>query len=205
MPRSLRPYLIRARSLLSSQGKVEHYFRYPALDRGHSLETRLTFEQFLVEHGYKVAPVSIENADYQFNDVLADARARHMRSVPAETKSLYLKHTEAMLNYVESSSRMLFGREIPQVLLIHDNELNAQCLDTLLTMLEHRGYRFIHLDEALSDPAYGSRVEFKGNLDDCDLCWANRLSTIGKKPPIEPEPPNRITSKFHEIRAQLGG
>jgi len=150
------------RSLLTAQGKSERYFRYPALDRGRSPESRSTFEHFLKDRGYQIAPVSIENADYQFNDVLADARTHHAIHVATETKSLYLKHTEAMLDYVESSSRMLFGREVPQVLLIHDNELNAELLDTLLTMLEHRGYHFIRLEEALSDPAYGSRAEFKG-------------------------------------------
>jgi peptidoglycan/xylan/chitin deacetylase (PgdA/CDA1 family) len=192
------------RSLLSSQGKSEHYFRYPALDRGRSPEDRLAFEQFFKSRGYQIAPVSIENADYQFNDVLADARAHHARRVAAETKSLYLKHTEAMLDYVESSSRMLFGREVPQVLLIHDNELNAELLNILLTVLEHRGYHFISLEEALSDPAYGSRAEFSGNLESCDLCWNNRLSAIGREPIARPEPPNWITVKFNEIRARVG-
>jgi len=193
------------RSLLTSEGKAEHYFRYPALDRGRSPEDRLTFERFLKNRGYQIAPVSIENADYQFNDVLADARAHHASRIAAETKLLYLKHTEAMLDYVENSSRMLFGREVPQVLLIHDNELNAEFLDTLLTMLEHRGYHFIRLEEALSDPAYRSRAEFNGNLENCDLCWDNRLSATGKKPITGPEPPSWITAKFNEIRARIGG
>ncbi len=193
------------RSLLTSRGKAERYFRYPALDRGRSPEDRLTFEHFLKDRGYQIAPVSIENADYQFNDVLADARAHHASRVAADIRSLYLKHTEAMLEYVENSSRMLFEREVPQILLIHDNELNAEFLDTLLTMLEHRGYHFIRLEEALSDPAYRSRADFNGNLENCDLCWGNRLSAIGKKPIARPEPPSWITAKFTEIRARIGG
>lgn len=193
------------RSLLTARGKSERYFRYPALDRGHSPENRSAFESFLKERGYEIAPVSVENADYQFNDVLVDARTHHASRLAAETKSLYLQHTEAVLDYVEASSRMLFGREVPQVLLIHDNELNAELLDTLLTMLEHRGYHFIRLKEALSDPAYGSRTEFKGNLESCDLCWGNRISAIGKKPIPGPEPPAWITKTFHEIRARIGG
>lgn len=193
------------RGLLTARGKSERYFRYPALDRGRSPENRSAFERFLKERGYVLAPVSIENADYQFNDVLVDARTHHASRLAVETKSLYLKHTGAMLDYVESSSRMLFGREVPQVLLIHDNELNAELLDTLLTMLEHRGYHFIRLEEALSDPAYGSRAEFQGNLESCDLCWDNRLAAIGKKPIPSPEPPGWVTTTFHEIRTRIGG
>ena len=193
------------KSLLTQQGKAERYFRYPALDRGRGPEDRVTFERFLKDRGYRVAPVSIENADYQFNDVLMDARARRLRNLIPETQKLYIKYTESMLDYVEGSSKALFGREAPQILLIHDNELNAEMLDTLLTMLEHRGYRFVRLEEALSDPAYGNRATFSGNLDNCDLCWDNRISAIGKTPLTSPDPPKWITTKFTEVRARNGG
>lgn len=48
------------------------------------------------------------------------------------------------------------------MLLIHDSELTAECLDELLTNLERRGYRFITLDEALADAAYGTPDLFVG-------------------------------------------
>lgn len=193
------------KGLLSLHKKTEVYFRHPALDRGHNTEDRSIFESFLKSHGYQIAPVSVENADYEFNDVLADARVNHLKRVAAQVKVLYLKHTEAMLDYVEASSRELFSREIPQILLIHDNELNAEVLDTLLTMFEQRGYHFVSLEEALNDRAYGNRTEFDGNLGDCYLCWSNRLTAIRKVPQPGPEPPAWINKKFNEIRTRIGG
>ena len=43
----------------------------------------------------------------------------------------------------------MFGREIPQVLLLHANALNAERFGAVADALVRRGYRFISLDEAL--------------------------------------------------------
>jgi peptidoglycan/xylan/chitin deacetylase (PgdA/CDA1 family) len=191
------------RALLAARGKSERYFRHPALSTGSTPEAKAGFEAFLKSRGYKIAPVTLENADYEFNDVLDDALAHKDRKLAAQTKAEYLKHTQTMFLYAESASKKLFSREIPQVLLIHDNEINAEVLDALLADLARRGYRFISLDEALSDPAYGTRDRFIGNLGICYLCWNNRLLAAGQKSDGDnapPEPPVWITKKFEEIR-----
>jgi hypothetical protein len=51
----------------------------------------------------------------------------------------------------------IFGRDIPQTLLIHTNDITADCLDEMLKRFEARGRRFITLDEAMADPAYQTR------------------------------------------------
>jgi hypothetical protein len=61
-----------------------------------------------------------------------------------------------MLGYFEHASSRLFGHEISQVILLHDNALNADSLDQLLAMLQSRGYRFVTLGEALQDTYLGS-------------------------------------------------
>ena len=47
-----------------------------------------------------------------------------------------------------------FEREIPQILLLHANEINGRLLGPMLELLAARGYRFVPLDEVLADPAY---------------------------------------------------
>lgn len=190
------------RALLASRGKTEHYFRHPALSTGATPEARTGFEAFLQSRGYRIAPVTVEIADYEFNDVLDDARLHRDKKLATTTKAEYLQHTQAMFLYAEEASRKLFDREVPQVLLIHDNEINAEVLDTLLTDLEGRGYRFVSLDDALSDPADGTPEKFIGNLGDCYLCWDSRLSAVGHKPDnsARPQPPAWVTKKFEEIR-----
>ena len=46
------------------------------------------------------------------------------------------------------------GREIKQILLIHANSINSDYLDDIAKMLEKRNYKFITLQDALTDEAY---------------------------------------------------
>ena len=194
-------------ALLNAHGRTERYFRHPALSTGSTPEAKTAFEAFLKSHGYQIAPVTVENADYQFSDVLADALVHHDKNRAWNAKAEYLKYTQASFEGVEDASRKLFQREVPQILLIHDNEINAELLDTLLTDLEHRGYRFISIDDALRDPAYGTSDEFAGNLGRCYLCWDHRLLAAGDQPDSggdRVQPPAWITAGFREIRKAHG-
>jgi peptidoglycan-N-acetylglucosamine deacetylase len=188
------------RPLLAAAGKSERYFRHPFLNTGATLADKTAFEAFLKVHGYRVAPVTVENADYAFNDVFADALSHHDEELAEKTKSEYLKYSHVTFSYFEDASRKLFGREIPQILLIHDNELNSQALDTLLSDLERRGYRFITLDEALNDPAYSTPDLFVG---DVGISWIDRWKlAFGQKPGYQddPDPPSWVLKKFEAIR-----
>jgi len=62
------------RALMKAAGQEEKYFRHPFLMTGPSPESKAAFETFLKEHGYQVAPVTVDNPDWVFNDVLGGAR-----------------------------------------------------------------------------------------------------------------------------------
>jgi hypothetical protein len=82
------------------------------------------------------------------------------------------------------------GREIPQVLLIHASQMNADLMPDLLAMFRRRGYRFVSLDEALADPAYRlpDRYVGKGGFS-----WIHRwASTQGMPMKGEPDPPKWV-------------
>ena len=49
---------------------------------------------------------------------------------------------------------------MPQVLLLHANEVGAAQWDALFTWLEGRGYRFAGADEVLADPAFTAPHRF---------------------------------------------
>jgi peptidoglycan/xylan/chitin deacetylase (PgdA/CDA1 family) len=189
------------KALLGERGQSERYFRHPALNMGSTPSDQESFAIFLKDHGYKMAPVTVEDADYEFNDVLDNALKKHDRKLAETIRDLYLKHVQLMFEFVEDASRKLFNREIPQILLIHDNEINAQLLDGLLTDLENRGYRFISMDEALTDPAYEPPKVFRGNLGYCYVCWGDRLLATGRqsKYPWASEPA-WVRTEFEEIR-----
>lgn len=188
------------RSLLMAAGKSERYFRYPYLFTGPTQELKEGFEAFLKSRGYKNAPVTVDNADYMFNDILHEALAQKDPRLAEQTKREYLQFAQTEFEYFEESSRKLFGHEIAQVFLMHDNEINSETLDELLGLLEKRGYHFVSLDEALTDPAYATPDRFVGTAG---ISWIDRWRVFfGQRADYEhdPDPPESVIKRFREIR-----
>lgn len=50
--------------LLRKAGKPLKYFRHPFLHTGRDAATRDRLDAFLKQHGYKVAPITVDNYDY---------------------------------------------------------------------------------------------------------------------------------------------
>lgn len=188
------------RALMTARGQTEKYFRHPFLDTGPTAEAKAAFEAFLKGRGYQVAPVTLDCADWMFNDVLGRANEKKDKKLAAKAKKEYLEYMEVIFDYFEGMSRNLFGREIPQVLLLHDSQLNTESLDALLTKIEQRGYRFISLDEALADPAYATPDKYIGPEG---ISWLNRWKiAFGQQPDFKhnPDPPKWVMQMSEEIR-----
>ena len=172
------------RPLAQRFGRPFRYFRHPQLHAGRSLEYRRGVERFLAEHGYTIAPVTVDNQEWMYARAYVVARARGDSALLRRVVNDYFAHLDSAFAYSESLSRTLFGREIPLVLLLHANEINADYLDAILDRLEHRGYRFASLEHALRDSAYRSRDTYVGPVGPSWLIrWA---VTRGVSIPNEP-------------------
>jgi peptidoglycan/xylan/chitin deacetylase (PgdA/CDA1 family) len=142
------------RALLGGKGKELRYFRHPYLQTGRSMEVKAQFDAFLKKHGYTIAPVSFDNADYIFSRAYDIAFDRGDRELMTRVGEAYIPYMEAKLDYWERQSNRLFGREISQTLLLHANFINSDYMDDLAAMFKRRGYSFVTLERALSDEAY---------------------------------------------------
>lgn len=159
------------RRLLAALGRKPEYFRHPFLHTGRSLQTKRSLEQFLGKHGYRVAPVSVDNSDYLFAAAYDRAGARSDAAAQQKITAEYLEYMRAVVAYYEEQSVRIVGRGISQILLLHANALNAAMFDALAGMLQSRGYRFVSLSEALKDEAYGSKDEYVGPAG---MTWLHR-------------------------------
>jgi len=142
------------RQLMRSRQPYQLYFRHPMTHTGDTQAKKEAIEAFLRARGYKVTPHTIENSDFIFNVGYVRALAHKDEALAKRIRETYLDFTIAATEFAERVSPQIFGREIPQTLLLHANDLNADYLDELLTRFESRGYHFITLDEAMKDPAY---------------------------------------------------
>lgn len=167
------------KEILSESGKNIKYFRHPFLHVGETKAKADSLDLFLKEHGYKVAPVTIDNEDYLF------ALAYNKASVVKDTLLMsrigrdYIDYMEKKLHFYERQSVALFGRKIPQILLIHSSLLNAVYLDSLASMYKRNGCEFVDMDTALRDEAYNSKETSYGKWG---ISWIDRWAiSLGKK------------------------
>ena len=141
-------------------------------------------QEFLESHGYRVAPVTFDNADYQWA-ALYTKRQYHDR-----VRREYVHYLESVAAYFEKRSVETAGREFPQILLLHASQLNADLIADVLAMFRRRGYRFVSLAQALADDAYRLPDDYAGPKG---ISWIHRWSiTKGMSVTHEPEPPQWV-------------
>jgi peptidoglycan-N-acetylglucosamine deacetylase len=185
------------RALLAERGKTLRYFRHPFLQVGLELPKRRAFEKFLAGHGYTIAPVTIDNDEYVFAFVYADALRRGDRAMADRVAAAYLEYMERVLEFVEQLSRRVAGREIAQILLLHANALNADHFDALAGRIEQRGYRYATLEETLRDPAYSLPDDYVGAWG---ISWLHHWETTSGKPRSpSPDPPAWIQRAYDAL------
>lgn len=180
------------RKLLSTQGKELRYFRYPYLRVGLDLNTKRAIEKFLAEHGYTIAPVTIENSDWMFNFIYTLAKTRGDEKLMGMVAQEYIDYTLVMFDFFERLAKETVGRPIKQVWLLHANELNAAYFGVLVEKLKARGYHFVSLAAALKDEAYQQQDDFSGKAG-CSWLHHWLFTRAGKtRLKDEPEPPKKI-------------
>jgi peptidoglycan/xylan/chitin deacetylase (PgdA/CDA1 family) len=176
------------KQLLAARGKTLRYFRHPFLHTGRTLADKRAFEKFLAARGYRIAPVTVDNSEWIFAEAYSDALAAGDAEKARRVTEGYVPYMESMFEFYEGLSRDLFRREIPQILLVHANQLNGDHFSEMIAMMKRRGYSFVTLDEALADPAYQSRDDYVGAIG---VSWLQRwLVTRGgefRKEPYMPE------------------
>lgn len=142
------------RKLLEERNKKMRYFRHPYLWTGLSPEIKSDLGKFLTENNYTIAPVTIDNSDWVFARAYDNAVEQKDAKLKKKIAAAYLDYMNSKTDYWERQSVKIFGREIKQILLLHANSINADYLDDLFKMFEKRKYKFVTLEESLTDEAY---------------------------------------------------
>lgn len=167
------------RKILKEQGKELKYFRHPFLHVGNTKAKADSLDEFLKQHAYTVAPVTIDNEDYLFASAYHKARLKGDTVLMTRIGIDYIMYMERKMHYYEQQSNRMFGRDIPQVLLIHASKLNADYLDSLINLFRENGYTFVSMDEVLKDPVYETPILVYGNWG---ISWMDKWAlSAGKK------------------------
>jgi len=175
-------------------GRLPPYFRYPYLHTGVTIETREAVEAFVKKRGYVMAPVTLDDEDYVFARVYAGKLAQGNAPEAARVLTAYVKYMDGICAFFERWGTTVTGHDVKQILLIHANQLNADAMPQLLSMLRGRGYEFVSTWEALTDSAYQLPESYVG---DKGISWIHRWAIEkGMKVQWEPEAPAWIMEAY---------
>jgi peptidoglycan/xylan/chitin deacetylase (PgdA/CDA1 family) len=148
------------RRLTTARGAPFRWFRHPFLHTGMSVEVQRRTSGFLAEHGYRIAPVTIDNGEYVYGGAYADASARGDSAAMDRIGRDYVRYMLEVVNYYAAQADAIAGDEaFPHVLLIHAYALNADWLGPLLDALRTGGWTWVDLEAALRHPAYQRSAE----------------------------------------------
>lgn len=164
-----------------------HWFRYPFLWEGDTLEKRDAVRAYLKDHGYRIAQVTLDFEDYAWNAPYARCVAKSDHKSIDWLKSSYLDTARRYIDLDQQMSQMVFGRDVKHVFLLHIGGFQTVMLPQLLEILRQKGFHFVTLPEAESDPAYQSNpnagLKYGGSLLE-QMIEAQHL----KYPPVPPKP-----------------
>ena len=172
------------RPMLAKRHATPRWFRNPYLRAGMTDDDKAALGTFLADHGYRLAPVTVDGGEwvwaFAYERVLDGTVAVPDREAMLERLRLgYVPYMLNKIDYYEKQSQALLGYALPQVLLMHANELNGAAYAELIAGIRRRGYRFVTLDEAMCDPAYARPDGYYGRYGPS---WLHRWAMAEHRP-----------------------
>lgn len=133
-----------------------HWFRYPYLWEGDTLEKRHAVRQYLKDHKYHVAQVTLDFEDYLWNGPYARCAEKNDLAAIEWLKASYMATATEYIALDRQMAKLVYGRDIRHVLLLHIGGFETVMLPQLLDFLKKQNFKFVTLGEAEKDPAYKS-------------------------------------------------
>ena len=140
-----------------------HWFRFPDLAEGTDPAKRSEIRSFLDAHHYRVAGVTANFSDYQWNEPYARCMAKGDAASVALLESTYLDAAAKELERGRVMGKTLFGHSIPLVLLLHVGPFDARMLSRLLAYYEANAVKLVTLKAAEAGEFY--RVDTRMSAD----------------------------------------
>jgi peptidoglycan/xylan/chitin deacetylase (PgdA/CDA1 family) len=185
-----------SRRLMRSRTPYQLYFRHPYTHTGNDLAKKQAVAEFLAARGYRVAPHTVDNQDFVFNRPYVQALRSGDEPMAERLRRAYIDFTVEATDFAERISPHVFGRVIPQTILLHANDITADTLEELLRIFEGRGYRFVSLDDAMTDDAYATEDTLVTRFGPTWLWRWTKSKSLNVSFKGDPEPPSWVTELY---------
>ncbi len=144
--------------LTSNKSKFKnwHWFRYPYLVEGDTVEKRRAIRDFLAKRNYKIAQVTIDWEDYLWNTAYARCLDKHDTQAIASLRTSYLSTASTYIDSDREMAKLIYGHDINHVVLLHLGAFSSTILPDMFALLKKKGFTLTTLEDAESDPAYAT-------------------------------------------------
>lgn len=187
---------IHTRRVLEARGERLVWMRHPYLHAGDTPAKRAAADAGLARMGLRVAPVTLDNSDWMFAGLYRAAETDGDEAQKRRIGEAYVAYMAEIMDFWEPySAEVAGGAEPAQILLLHANALNRDWYPKIHALFLARGYRFVSLDEAMSDPLYARPENYAGPNG---MSWLHRWRLeAGETMRWEPDQPAWITEAFN--------
>lgn len=170
-----------------------HWFRFPYLEEGDTVEKRNQVRGWLKEHGYRIAQVTLNFQDDDWSDPYNRCLAKHDDAGVSWLEQSYMDNAAEFIRVGREEELIAFGHEVPNVLLLHATPFTTLMLPRLLDLLRLQGFRFASLAKVEKNPVYATNP---GAVHPSDGELTNQFLNARqlKYPPFTPEPVDKLNS-----------
>ena len=140
------------------------WFRFPFLREGKAAAKVEALREILKERGYRNGYVTIDTQDWFADDVLLQKIKAGKGYREGRLCRAYASMMKRDAAFYDDMAVKALGRSPKHVILLHETDLNALCLDKLIEAFRGDGWKFIGPEEAYGDPIAAAEPPASGQL-----------------------------------------
>lgn len=138
------------------------YLRFPFLDEGSSNELRYSIRSYLKNRNYKIAQVSIDTSDWQFNSSYIRCMEKKDKESAQKIINSFVATVEKIVHHRDQEAKFIWGaqKDLNHVILLHLTPLLADSSEDLFAMFKKNNWNIIDAKKALDDNTYSEDTTF---------------------------------------------
>lgn len=141
----------KAENLLTQYKTFVKWFRFPFLHEGNTIESRDSIRDYLKKNNYINGYVTVDNFDYFIDDLVQKSLASKKNVNMERACRMLVDIMFDGIEYYDSLAKKNLG-EVRHVLLMHENDIEAFCLEKLILRLAEKGWKIVSPAKAFEDP-----------------------------------------------------
>ena len=131
-----------------------HWFRYPYLEEGNTIQKRDAVRGWLLGNGYRIAQVTLNFQDDDWDDPYGRCLVKHDQAAIEWLEQSYIENAAEFIRVGREEQILAFCHEVPNVLLLHETDFTTLMLPHLMKLLRSQGFRFAPIAKVERDPIY---------------------------------------------------